>query len=162
VKVVAAMSGGVDSSIAAALLKEEGYDVTGVTMQLWPGPEEKYGNNGAREKHALNAVNEGKAIAEKLGIPHIAMDFRDIFTEKIIDGFCREYGSGRTPNPCVMCNKYIKFGALLKKALSLGAKYLATGHYARIEKAPYVLRRRPHYLLRKAKDQHKPKDKDRY
>jgi tRNA-specific 2-thiouridylase len=119
VKVVIAMSGGVDSSVAAALLKEEGHDVIGMTMQLTPYQD---------------AIEDAGKVAYQLGIPHHIIDFRDIFARTIIDDFCQEYRLGRTPNPCVRCNEYIKFGALWAKAAEMGADFIATGHYARIER----------------------------
>lgn len=118
------MSGGVDSSVAAALLQEGGYQVFGVTMQLWP-------SQGSGDCDTVSAAGR---VAGQLGIPHYVTDFRDTFAEKVIDDFCREYGVGRTPNPCIRCNGYIKFGALLEKAIDLGADVLATGHYVRVER----------------------------
>jgi tRNA-specific 2-thiouridylase len=118
VKIAVAMSGGVDSSVTAALLKEQGHEVIGLTMRLMP---------------SSSAVTAARKVAKRLEIPHYVMDFRDIFTRLIIDDFCREYSRGRTPNPCVLCNRYIKFGALWEKAAEMGAAFLATGHYARIE-----------------------------
>jgi tRNA-specific 2-thiouridylase len=142
------MSGGVDSSVAAALLKKEGYQVIGITMQIWPADK-----NGDRFGGCCgtSAVEDAKKVAYKLGIPHYAMDFRDIFAQKVIADFCREYSSGRTPNPCVRCNQYIKFNALLEKARGLGADFVATGHHARVEKDKTTGR----YLLRKGIDREK-------
>jgi len=120
--VAVAMSGGVDSSVAAALLKEEGYQVIGITMQV--RPEDKAGSS--------DFIDGARSVADALGIPHYVVDLRDIFQEKIISPFCEEYGTGRTPNPCVRCNRYIKFDALLKQARSLGASHFATGHHARV------------------------------
>jgi tRNA-specific 2-thiouridylase len=122
------MSGGVDSSVAAALLKQAGYEVLGITMQLWPSEKQAFGGCCG-----LEAVAEAKKVAHKLGIPHYVMDFRGIFAQKVIADFCQEYSLGRTPNPCVRCNRYIKFDVLLEKAMGLEADFLATGHYARIE-----------------------------
>jgi tRNA-specific 2-thiouridylase len=119
-RVAIAMSGGVDSSTSAAILKERGYDVFGVTMRL------SAGDSG-------EAAESARAVARLLGIPHHVLDFREVFTQRIISDFCREYGSGRTPNPCVFCNQYLKFGALLDTVRQMGAECLATGHYARIE-----------------------------
>jgi tRNA-specific 2-thiouridylase len=122
-KIVAAMSGGVDSSVAAAILKEEGHQVIGATMQVWPPDEPS------------SAVEDSRKAARQLGIPHHVIDLRDVFAQKVIAEFCREYSLGRTPNPCIICNRDIKFGVLLEKARELGADYIATGHYARIEMA---------------------------
>lgn len=129
------MSGGVDSAVCAAILKDSGFDVIGITMQI-KGP---------------SRLEEAKKIADKLGIPHYLLNFQDIFREKVIANFCEEYREGRTPNPCIRCNKYIKFDALLKKAKELKAEYIATGHYARIKFDP----RRKRYLLKRAVDKHK-------
>lgn len=126
-KVVVAMSGGVDSSVAALLLKNKGYEVIGVTMEIWPQPEDK-----SKACCSLEAVNDARRVAWHLGIPHYVMNFRDEFEEKVIKYFCREYVKGRTPNPCIACNRYIKFASLLRKARGIGADYIATGHYARI------------------------------
>ena len=115
-RVVVAMSGGVDSSVATALLKKSGFDVVGVFMKLWPSFDEK----------------RAQRAAKKLGIPFYVFNFGKEFKKKVIDYFLAEYRAGRTPNPCVVCNKEIKFGLLFKKALSLGADYIATGHYARV------------------------------
>lgn len=132
-KVVVAMSGGVDSSVTAALLKEEGYQVIGVTMQIWPSNKlaQEVGKFGGC--CGLGAVADAKRVAYKLGIPHYVINFRDVFAKKVINNFCREYSLGRTPNPCIRCNQYIKFDALLKQAKELDANFVATGHYARIE-----------------------------
>ena len=129
-----AMSGGVDSSMAAALLKQQGHEVIGATMEL-------YGNDSP-----TNASVDARKVADALDIPHFIYDFRDIFTSTIIDNFCREYASGRTPNPCVLCNRFIKFGLLGEKAREAGADYLATGHYAGIAKKDGS------YLLKKGTD----------
>ncbi|PPD58866.1 tRNA 2-thiouridine(34) synthase MnmA [Dehalogenimonas etheniformans] len=120
-KVAVAMSGGVDSSVAALLLKEVGYDVIGVTMRLTDS-----------HKSAASAENAA-SIAAKLGIKHYTADLSQEFQKHVIDYFCEAYQTGQTPNPCIVCNKQIKFGALLKYAESLGAEYLASGHYARIQ-----------------------------
>ena len=134
-KVVVGMSGGVDSSVAAYLLKEQGYDVIGVTMQIWQKEDtcviEREGGCCG-----LSAVDDAKRVADKLGIPHYVMNFRDIFQEKVIDYFVKEYQLGRTPNPCIACNRYVKWEALLHRSLEIGADYIATGHYASIKKLP--------------------------
>ncbi|MGE5390263.1 MAG: tRNA 2-thiouridine(34) synthase MnmA [Deltaproteobacteria bacterium] len=126
-RVFVAMSGGVDSSVAAYILKEQGYEVTGITMQIWPQAQ---GSQGACCD--LDAVNDARRVAGQLDIPHYVLNFREEFASSVIDYFCRDYLQGRTPNPCIACNRYIKFGSLLNKALAMGADYLATGHYARI------------------------------
>lgn len=129
-KVLIAMSGGVDSSVSAALLKEQGYEVIGATMQIWQTKEEEERENGCC---SLTAVNDARRVADKLDIPYYVLNFRDIFKEKVIDYFVKEYTAGRTPNPCIVCNKEVKFEALLDKAISMGLDYIATGHYAQIE-----------------------------
>lgn len=134
-KVVVGMSGGVDSSVAACLLKEAGYDVIGVTMQIWQdeNPELMEENGGCC---GLSAVDDARRVAQTLDIPYYVMNFKDIFKDKVIDYFVAEYQNGRTPNPCIACNRYVKWEALLRKSLGLGADYIATGHYARIDRLP--------------------------
>ncbi len=126
------MSGGVDSSVAAALLLEQGYRVIGVTMKTYDFDD--VGGNVANETSCcgLGAVNDARLVAAKLDIPHYVVDFREAFGEKVINNFVDEYLKGRTPNPCVICNREIKWGQLLAKAEALGADFIATGHYARI------------------------------
>ncbi len=143
-KVVVAMSGGVDSSVAAALLKEQGYGVIGITLRLQP-------SDCSDGYYGSDAVTDAQKIAQRLGIPHQVVDFRDVFARDVVVNFCREYSLGRTPNPCIRCNRYIKFGALLKQAQELGTDMVATGHYARIEKGSSSGR----YLLTKSVDYHK-------
>lgn len=121
------MSGGVDSSVAAALLLEEGYDVIGVTMQIWQKDQEDEQTGGCC---SLSAVNDARRVADRLGIPYYVMNFQELFARKVIDYFTDEYLQGRTPNPCIACNRYIKFEAFFEKALALEADYIATGHYA--------------------------------
>ena len=134
-KVVVGMSGGVDSSVAALLLKEQGYDVIGVTMQIWQDEnscriQENGGCCGA------SAVEDARRVAQVLGIPYYVMNFKDVFQREVIDIFTEEYLCGRTPNPCILCNRRVKWEALLQRSLELGATYIATGHYARILKLP--------------------------
>ncbi len=147
-RVIVAMSGGVDSSVAAALLKEQGYEVIGVTMQIWQAGKEDEKAGGCC---SLSAVNDARRVADKLGIPYYVMNFRHLFEEKVINYFTDEYMKGRTPNPCIACNRYVKFEAFLHKAKGLETDFIATGHYARIN---YDQERR-RYLLRKSVDAHK-------
>ena len=139
-RVVVGMSGGVDSSVAAWLLNKQGYDVIGVTMEIWSedaSPEEDGGCCG------LSAVEDARRVSAAIGIPHYVMNFRDIFREKVMNYFTAEYLHGRTPNPCIACNRYVKWEALLQRSLSVGADFIATGHYARIcrtEDGRYAIR----------------------
>ena len=142
-KVVVGMSGGVDSSVAAWLLKKQGYDVIGVTMQIWQDEE-----NIVQEENGgccgLSAVDDARRVAAAIGIPYYVMNFKDEFQKSVIEYFTKEYLAGRTPNPCIACNRYVKWEALLQRSLSIGADYIATGHYARIEHLPngrYAIRR---------------------
>lgn len=132
-RVIVAMSGGVDSSVAAALLHEQGYEVIGVTMKTWGFMEV-----GGAPKHesgccSLDAIFDAKNVANKFNIPHYTVDFTKAFENAVIDNFVDEYLSGRTPNPCVVCNRKIKWEELLHKADALDAKYVATGHYAIVD-----------------------------
>ena len=130
-QVVVGMSGGVDSSVAAYLLKEQGYDVIGVTMQIWQDEEQavQEENGGCC---GLSAVDDARRVAAALGIPYYVMNFKKEFKEHVIDYFVDEYRNGRTPNPCIACNRYVKWESLLQRSLEIGADYIATGHYARI------------------------------
>jgi tRNA-specific 2-thiouridylase len=127
-KVVVAMSGGVDSSVAAALLKKAGFDVVGIFMKFW-----KDGKSGDNRCCSIESEKLARAVAKKIGIPFYVINAEKEFKAKIVEYFLKEYKKGNTPNPCVVCNKEIKFGFLINKALSLGADFIATGHYARIK-----------------------------
>lgn len=127
-RILIAMSGGVDSSVAAYLLKQQGYDVIGITMHLWSGDDRD------NVCCSLSSVEDARKVANKIRIPHYTLNMERIFEEKVVRNFIEEYKVGRTPNPCVRCNQYIKFDALLSKAEKLGAEYVSTGHYARVEK----------------------------
>jgi tRNA-uridine 2-sulfurtransferase len=127
------MSGGVDSSVAAALLIQQGYDVTGVTLKLWGSddniPEKTLTQSGCC---SMDDVTDAKMTAFRLGIPHYVLNFKDLFRDRVVEYFINEYQQGKTPNPCIACNRYVKIGGLLPKALSMGFDYIATGHYAQI------------------------------
>ena len=140
-KVVIGMSGGVDSSVAAYLLQKQGYDVIGVTMQIWQDEEEeaKSENGGCC---GLSAVDDARRVADALAIPYYVMNFKKEFQAEVIDYFIEEYLNGRTPNPCIACNRYVKWESLLKRSLDIGADYIATGHYARV-----MLLSSPNYCL---------------
>jgi tRNA-specific 2-thiouridylase len=151
-KVVVAMSGGVDSSVAAAILKERGYEVIGITMKVWdgealPGDDTRHSCYGPGEEED---IEDARKVAQVLGIPFYTFDLRQEYKAQVLDYFCHEYLLGRTPNPCIRCNRRIKFGALLKKARDSGLEfdYFASGHYARVEYDEGKRR----YLLKKAKD----------
>lgn len=144
-RVVVGMSGGVDSSVAAAVLLEQGYEVIGATMLVWspPGVDMNYSDSCC----GLSAAEDARRVCARLGIRHYTLDFKDVFYETIIRNYVAEYSRGRTPNPCVLCNEFIKFRALLDRAHGLGADRVATGHYARIR---YDEDRRRWLLLRGA------------
>lgn len=127
-KAVVAMSGGVDSSVAAALMKEDGYDVIGVMMKLWKGA----GVNNESGCCSLDAAEDARRVAQVLDLPFYVFNFADQFNDSVVANFTEEYARGRTPNPCVQCNRSVKFQLLLERAKTLGASVLATGHYARV------------------------------
>lgn len=149
--VVVGMSGGVDSSVAAVLLKEQGYDVIGITMKTWD--YQISGGNTHKETGccSLDSINDARSIAIKHGFPHYIIDFREDFGDEVIHNFVDEYMAGRTPNPCVLCNTKVKWNSMLKKALNLGADFIATGHYAKIR----YENERQRWILSKGKDQNK-------
>jgi tRNA-specific 2-thiouridylase len=147
-RVIVGMSGGVDSSVTAGLLVEQGYDVVGITLNLWPELDGAPENGREDACCALGAVEDARRVADRLGIRYYVMNFRDTFEEKVIKDFIGEYARGRTPNPCVRCNQFIKFDALLARAAQFDADYVATGHYARVEQDATTGR----WLLRKAAD----------
>jgi tRNA-specific 2-thiouridylase len=126
------MSGGVDSSVTAGLLLEQGYEVTGVTLKLWSeDPPAEW--QGTHSCCSLDDVIDARRVADHLGINHYVLNFKDIFKKRVVDYFTEEYLKGRTPNPCIACNRYIKFDGMLQKALAMGFDYVATGHYAKVE-----------------------------
>ncbi|MDD4345843.1 MAG: tRNA 2-thiouridine(34) synthase MnmA [Desulfitobacteriaceae bacterium] len=149
-KVVVGISGGVDSCMAAALLKEQGYDVIGVTLQMLPeaADTEKFVSGG---NSAVSAIDDARQAAGRLGISHYVINSRELFEEKVVNYFTEAYLAGQTPNPCLSCNRYLKFGNLLHKATGLGAGYIATGHYAQITQDS----RSGRFLLRKGFDDQK-------
>ncbi|MGO8701370.1 MAG: tRNA 2-thiouridine(34) synthase MnmA [Limisphaerales bacterium] len=147
-RVIVGMSGGVDSSAAAALLLEQGYDVVGITLKLWP---QDCVSRAEDKCCGPQAVTDARAVCHKLGIPYYLIDEADAFQKQVIAYFAEEYKAGRTPNPCVMCNEKLKFGALLERARQLGGEFVATGHFARLEKRTEDGR----VLLKKGRDPRK-------
>ena len=145
------MSGGVDSSVAAALLKEKGYEVTGITMSLFSLPREACLSEELKSCCGFKAVEDAQRVCSVLGIPHYVVDFRKEFERIVMADFCREYSRGRTPNPCIRCNEHIKFSLFAERAKRLSAGFIATGHHARIEYDKASGR----YILKKGKDKTK-------
>ncbi len=132
-RVVVAMSGGVDSAVAAGLLLRQGYEVVGITLRLW-AQENPLAPRYHRRCCAVEDIDDARSAADVLGIPHYVLNMEAEFGARVVDYFVEEYGRGRTPNPCLPCNEHVKFGALLERAVALEADYLATGHYARIDR----------------------------
>lgn len=134
-RVLVAMSGGIDSTVAAMMLHEEGYEVIGITMKTWD-----YANSGGNRKEtgccSLDSINDAREVAVRFGFHHFIVDIREEFGDHVIDNFVDEYLAGRTPNPCVLCNTHIKWSALLKRADAMDCEFIATGHYARIRQTP--------------------------
>ena len=150
-RVMVAMSGGVDSSVAAALLVSQGHEVIGATMEVFPDYEQRNEEEGGC--CSLAAIEDAKRVASRLDIPHYTLNFKDIFQREVIDNFVAEYSRGRTPNPCVVCNKKIKFAALLQRARGLDCQYVATGHYSRIKTEPETGRHLLYRAIDRDKDQ---------
>jgi tRNA-specific 2-thiouridylase len=149
-RVVVAMSGGVDSSVAATLLVERGFEVIGITMRLG-AQDSPYQDSTRPACCSIDSVEDARRISSQLNIPFYAVNYEAIFKHEIVDYFCEEYSSGRTPNPCIICNQKLKFGKLLQLAFELGAEYVATGHYVRISQDSNTCR----YILRKGIDSRK-------
>ncbi|MBK0382478.1 tRNA 2-thiouridine(34) synthase MnmA [Pedobacter sp. SD-b] len=148
-RILVAMSGGVDSSVAAVMLHEQGYEVIGLTMKTWD-----YASSGSNSKEtgccSLDSINDARSLAVGYGMPHYILDIRDEFGDFVIDNFVDEYLAGRTPNPCVLCNTHIKWDALLKRANKLDCEFIATGHYANIRQQD-----NGRYVISKGKDENK-------
>jgi tRNA-specific 2-thiouridylase len=148
-RILVAMSGGVDSSVASVMLHEQGFEVIGLTMKTWD-----YASAGGSSKEtgccSLDSINDARSLAVAYGFPHYILDIRDEFGDFVIDNFVDEYLAGRTPNPCVLCNTHIKWEALLKRADKLDCEFIATGHYANIR-----LQDNGRYVISKGKDEHK-------
>src|SRR5690348_15514179 len=161
-RIVVAMSGGVDSSVAAALLKEQGHEVIGIMLRLWSEPGvieddgvERVGAGYAAQNKccSLESVYDARRVARMLDIPFYLVNVEQEFKENVVDFFYQEYVAGRTPNPCLTCNRHIRFTLLLNRALALDAEYLATGHYVRVDDHPVTGKRRLRRGLDSEKDQ---------
>jgi tRNA-specific 2-thiouridylase len=146
--VLVGMSGGVDSSVAAALLQQQGYDVIGMTMQIWHRSQALEDAGAMQGCCTIDAVDDARRVAAQLGIPYYVPNFREEFSAAVVDDFAREYLEGRTPNPCVRCNQFVRFDGLIQRADELGIDYVATGHYARVAHDA----QRDEFLLKKAVD----------
>ena len=140
-KALIGMSGGVDSSVAALLTRQAGFECVGATMRL-------YSPDGSKNCGGLTDVEDARSVAQRLGIEHLVLDFQEEFREKVMDAFAASYLNGTTPNPCIQCNRHLKFGAMLSRARELGCEYVVSGHYARISRDEATGR----YLLRRAAD----------
>ncbi len=145
------MSGGVDSSVAAALLVEQGYNVIGITIKTFNYDDVGGSPDNAKSCCSLDGINDARMVAAKLGFPHYVLDFSEVFGKLVIDDFVDEYLHGRTPNPCVICNRKIKWEEMIRKGVKLGADFIATGHYARVRKDEATNR----YVISRGKDVHK-------
>jgi len=150
-KVMVGMSGGVDSSVTALLLKQQGYDVMGVTLKLFSNDDIVLSDEAKRTCCSLTDVDDARRVAYKIGIDHLVFNFKDYFKSAVMDNFVDSYINGGTPNPCIECNKHIKFKEMLRRAETLGYDYIATGHYAHIIKDDTIGR----YLLKRPADRHK-------
>lgn len=151
ITVVVGMSGGVDSSVAAALLVEQGYNVIGITIKTFNYDDVGGNNDNDKSCCSLDGINDARMVAAKLGFPHYVLDFSETFGAQVIDNFVEEYLNGRTPNPCVICNRKIKWEEMIRKSTKLGADFIATGHYARVRKDGATHR----YVIARGKDTHK-------
>jgi tRNA-specific 2-thiouridylase len=147
------MSGGVDSAATAALLQEQGFEVIGVTMELWRDAEEGEPSRSSSRCCSLAQAGDARLVAGRLGIRHYVVDLRDEFETLVVSDFCREYAAGRTPNPCILCNRHLKFRLLLRRMRAWGVERLATGHYARIDQCPQSARWRLRRGVDPGKDQ---------
>ncbi|MFQ6616456.1 MAG: tRNA 2-thiouridine(34) synthase MnmA, partial [Fidelibacterota bacterium] len=158
-RVLVAMSGGVDSSVALLRLLDQGYEAVGVTMKLWENPSPSSvgdpsgaGNGDSRHSTccSIDAINNAKLVCQTLGVPHYTLDFQDLFRRKVVDYLVDEYLAGRTPNPCIQCNVHLRWGALIRKADLLGARWIATGHYAVVDRS-----RRDRPIIKRSRDRAK-------